>query len=191
MWVIHILAAMGRLIGSFWYMFGFCWPKKWSRGSGSGLKSFLDALGSIWVKYQPKRSHGHPFEFNVYYFLPFSDDHFCENQLFLKKPISRGSSGQSAKLKMTAYRSSNSEVLTVFWPFWCIFTLILSVFLKTRFSILGHVILVSKESVLFPHIFDNKFALRDSAPVASKIQEPRGEHICGRSSLIASSPLLA
>ena len=31
----------------------------------------------------------------------------------LKKSISRGSSGQSANLKMTAYRSSNSEVLTV------------------------------------------------------------------------------
>ena len=51
---------MGRLIGSFSYILGFFWSKNWSRVSGSGLKSFLDALGAIRAKYQPERSHGDP-----------------------------------------------------------------------------------------------------------------------------------
>ena len=100
--------------GPFLADFGQNWSKIASPGPGRASKGFLDALGSILAKYQPKRSHGDPFQLNFDYFLTFFDDHFFENQLFLKKSISRGSSGQSAKLKMTAYRSSNSEVLTDF-----------------------------------------------------------------------------
>ena len=37
------------------------------------------------------------FDFNCF------DDNVCENQLFLKKSISRGPSGQTANPKMTAY----------------------------------------------------------------------------------------
>ena len=45
-------------------------------------------------------------------------------------------------------------------------------FLKASFSISGHIILVPKESAVFPHIFGNK--LRDSAPLASKLPTPKG-----------------
>ena len=101
-------------VGPFFADFGQNWSKIGSPGPGRASKGFLDALGSILAKYQPKRSHGDPFQLNFDYLLSFFDDHAFENQLFLKKSISRDFSGQSAKLKMTADRSSNSEVLTDF-----------------------------------------------------------------------------
>ena len=45
--------------------------KKLSRGSGSGLKSFLDALGAVLAKYHPKRSHGDPKQTFFYMFNVF------------------------------------------------------------------------------------------------------------------------
>ena len=100
--------------GPFLADFGQNWSKIASPGPGRALESFLDALGSILVKYQPIRSHGDPIQLTFYHFLIFFDNCFCENQLFLKKSISRGSSGQSASTKMTIYLSSNSKVLTDF-----------------------------------------------------------------------------
>ena len=110
----NIRKIYGFFFGPFLADFGQNWSKIASPGPGRASKGFLDALGFILAKYQPKRSHGDPFQLHFDYFLTFFDDYFFENQLFLKKSISRGSSGQSAKLKMTAYRSSNSEVLTYF-----------------------------------------------------------------------------
>ena len=86
-------------------------------------------------------------------FVIFDDYRFCENQLVLKKSISRGSSGQSANLKMTAYRSSNSEVLTVFDDVDAFLHQILATFLKKHFSILSHIKLLPKEYVRFFIIF--------------------------------------
>ena len=43
--------------------------KNWFRGSGIALNSFLDALGSILLKYQPKRSRGDPLQLNFDDFL--------------------------------------------------------------------------------------------------------------------------
>ena len=40
--------------------------RKMSRRSGRALKSFLNALGSILAKYQPKRSHGDPKRISFY-----------------------------------------------------------------------------------------------------------------------------
>ena len=68
----------------------------------------------FWLSISPNGATGTHFRSISMIFLSLSDDHFYENKFFLKKSISGGSSGQSAKLKMTAYRSSNSEVLTVF-----------------------------------------------------------------------------
>ena len=44
--------------------FGQFWSKMVSPGPGRASKGFLDALGSILAKYQPKRSHGDPFQLN-------------------------------------------------------------------------------------------------------------------------------
>ena len=66
-------------------LLGFVGQKKLSRGSGSALKSFLDALRSICTKYQPKRSHGDPFQLNVDYFLNLLTAFDCENR-FLNGP---------------------------------------------------------------------------------------------------------
>ena len=49
--------------------FGQNWSKIASPGPGRASKGFLDALGSILAKYQPKRSHGDPFQFNFDDFL--------------------------------------------------------------------------------------------------------------------------
>ena len=70
----------------------------------------------------PNGATGTHFSSILIIFWHFLDNYFCENQLFLKKSISRGSSGQSAKLKMITCWSSNSEVLTDCWPFSCTLT---------------------------------------------------------------------
>ena len=75
---------------------------------------------------------------------------------------------------MIAYGSSNSEILTDVGHVDAFLHQMLVAFLKTRFSILGHMILVPKESVFFTRICGNKFVLRDSAPLASKIPTPKG-----------------
>ena len=46
---------MDFFVGPFLTDFGQNWSKIASAGPGRVLKSFLDALGSILVKYQPKR----------------------------------------------------------------------------------------------------------------------------------------
>ena len=44
--------------------FGQNWSKMASPGPGRASKGFLDALGCILAKYQPKRSHGDPLHLN-------------------------------------------------------------------------------------------------------------------------------
>ena len=147
--------------------FWIFWAKNWSRGSGSALKSFLDALGSILTKYQPKRSHGDQFQLNFDCFWTFFDDHFFDNQLFLKKSISRGPSGQSAKLKMIAYWSSNSEVLTDFWRCWCIFTSIPCHFCQKPVFHFKPYNISSEGICIFLSPFTNNYVLRGGAPAGA------------------------
>ena len=135
-----------------------------SPGPGRASKGFLDALGSILAKYQPKRSHGDQFQLNFNDFLSFSDDHFYDNQLFLKKSISCGSSGQTAKLKMTAYWSSNSKVLTDFWRFWFIFTWMPCHFCQKTLFHFKHYNISSEGIYIFLPHFANSFVLLADAP---------------------------
>ena len=57
----HREKIYGFFLGPFLVHFGQNWSKIASPGPERSLKSFLDVLGSILTKYQPKLSHGDPF----------------------------------------------------------------------------------------------------------------------------------
>ena len=105
---------------------------------------------------------------NMITFGQFSANAFVKSNSFWKRRSLMASGGQTAKAKMIAYWSSNSEVVTVF------FSMLMYVYIKslTRLSknplsMLSHTILVPKHSAFFPHIFVHTSVLRDGAPAGT------------------------
>ena len=118
----------------------------------------------FWLSISPNGATGTHFSSISIIFSKSLDDHFYGNQFFLKKWISCGSSGKSDKLKMTAYRSSNSEVFNDFHYFFtskpCNFSQ------KPLFHFEPYNI--SSEAIcIFLSHFTNSFVLRADAPAGA------------------------
>ena len=52
---------------------GFLIFRDISGRAGRGFKRFLEAVGFILAKFEPKRSHGDPIRDNIYGFMEFGD----------------------------------------------------------------------------------------------------------------------